>query len=119
MKAPTQLLHATGLLGWARQVVACLAKGLTLAENHRGDVVATLVRDTALPVDFRTTLTTLPGEVRVMSLAEHGGDGTRTSGNKVTWSYRNTGAEGSVRISAIDGLSAGVTYDAVLWIGAG
>jgi hypothetical protein len=119
MKAPTQLLRADGLLGWARQIVACLAKGLTLADNHRGDVVSTQVRDTALPIDVRTSLTTVPGEVRVMSLAERGGNETRTSGNKVTWSYRNTGADGSVRISAIDGLSAGVTYDAVLWIGAG
>lgn len=124
MKAPDPIAAGTlpgEVVRFARQVLGCLLRGLTLEENHRGTLVRAtgLVSDT-LPADFRTDLATVPLEVRVCSMARRDGDGTRTSGNKVTWLWAAslTGG-GTVRVTAIDGMTSGIAYDVALWIGGG
>lgn len=116
MKAPS-LVSGSPTIQFYRDTAACLARGLTLEENHRGDIKRQLgVDPVSMPWDLSVSYATVPAEVRVLSAAQRDGDGTRTSGNRVTWQWVPAGG---VRITAIEGLSNGTTYDLVLWIGGG
>lgn len=102
-------------------VVACLERRLTLRDNMQGDgrlITGLIAAD--MPTDVACSLSSVPIEVRVLSMAQRDGDGVRTSGNKVTWSWiPSADGRGAVRITTIEGMSAGVSYDVLLWIGGG
>lgn len=124
MKAPESIASTTlpaEVVRFARHVVACLARGLTLEENHRGfKARIDGLRTDAMPADVRTDMTTVPEEVRVLAMTQRDGDGARTSGNKPTWQWvPGASGGGTVRITAIEGMTAGVAYDVVAWIGGG
>lgn len=117
MKPPKVIQQIGEVLDWSRQVVACLERQLTLEENHRGELKRVQGWDpVSFPQELGCSLPTVPVEVRVLSASQRDGNGIRTSGNKVTWSWVPGPA---VRISAIEGLTNGVLYDLVLWIGGG
>lgn len=91
-----------------RDTADALAHGLTFGDNMNARVVTARFATGNLPVFLSHGLDTIPKGLQLWAATPVQGDGTRQSGNRVTWSA--AGAD-KIQITAVDDLTAGVLYD--------
>lgn len=89
--------------GWGRAVTARL-------RGDEPETVGLVFDPAALPLELAVASLGAPVSVALVSARGVASDAADTyvSGGAVTW----TGAQGRVRITAVDGLSSGTTYEA-------
>lgn len=99
-KLRTYLPDDRALAAWVRDVAAALQPRPLVAYRH---VVS------ALPVDVRSTVTTMPKGVSMVRAVPEGG-GNVLSGGDVEWSWRG---DGQLRIESLSAVTSGA-YSVVL-----
>lgn len=99
---------------WARAVRAALSNGWTVADQASGELKT--VRWSGSELLVRTSLARAPLFVSAVAARPVGvGAELVQSGSVVAWSW----ADGSVRVMAIEGLTAPDVYDVTFWIQGG